>query len=134
MPRRSLPRSLRELLSFIGTGGLCYGCNLVVLYVTTGLLHLHYLPGTVVSLVLVTPLSWWLNRRLTFRSSGARAGELARFALATACNYGLVLAGMAVLIEVAGCGYLAANAIAAIVLTLLNFVVMKRSVYLGARS
>lgn len=133
-PERRLPGwrgSLRELATFIGNGGVCYACNLAILYVAAERLHLHYLVATTLCACVVTPLSWVLNRRLTFRTNGARVPELCRFALVAAAHYVIVVTGMYLLVDRAGWDYLGANVFLTVVLTLVNFAVMKGAVYIG---
>lgn len=119
----------RKFLTFVAIGSLCLGCNLVVLYVATDLVGLHYVASTVASIALVAPLSWWLNRSFTFGTTGPQAPEFLRFGLATLLNYALVLASMLILVELAGLPYLVANVVTAVFLTLLNFFVMLARVY-----
>ena len=108
---------------FLVVGGVCFTANLIVLYVGTDVLRLHYLVSMLISIVIANTLGWWLNRRWSFRSraKGLLAEYLRYFAVTlTSSAASFVL--MAVLVSGLKLHYLLASGVIAVGMTLFNFV------------
>ena len=118
------------LLRFVAVGGTCLASSMVVLFVATEWLGWHYLGGSLLAVLAPVPLSWWLNRRFTFRSRAAKGPEFLRFGLATALHYLIVMAGMYWLVDVMGFPPQPSMLGLGAAMALLNFVAMAVFVYM----
>jgi putative flippase GtrA len=78
--------------------------------------------------------SYALNRRWTFRSRARRAPELARFLCVQLVGLGCNLALLAELVEVAGAGQFAAQAVAFPAASLITFALSRQWAFAGSRS
>jgi putative flippase GtrA len=62
-------RHLAQLLRYGGIGLCCVAVNLVVLYVGTDVLGMHYLVSAGFAFALVAPFGYWLHKYLAFRET-----------------------------------------------------------------
>jgi putative flippase GtrA len=107
---------------FVLVGGLCLGVNTLVLWVLTSGLGIHYLLSTVVAFLAITPLGFFLNKVLTFRTRREYTViELPRYFALMAASVGTNLALMYLLVSVLAMWYLAASVLVAILLVCVNF-------------
>ncbi len=107
---------------FLVVGGVCFTANLIVLYVGTDVLGLHYLVSMLLSILIANTLGWWLNRRWSFRSRArGLVAEYLRYFAVTLTSSFLSLILMAVLVSGLRLHYLAASSAIAVGLTLFNF-------------
>lgn len=117
--RLSLPA---RLAAFVLVGGLCLAANTLTLWLLTTGLGVHYLVSTVIAFVSITPLGFFLNKVVTFRTRREYARiELPRYFGAMAASFALNLLLMYLLVSVLGVWYLAASVLVAVVLVLVNF-------------
>ena len=128
-PVRARPASWSSFGGFVGVGSLCYGLSLGLLWFATRWLGAGHLQATVVAGLLVAPLSWWLNRTLTFHSTEPGRAEFARFVLATATSIALAVAGMALLVDGAGLPIIPANLITTALVTIAGYTLMRIAVF-----
>ena len=113
--------------TFVLVGGLCLALNTVALWILTSLVGLHYLASTMIAFFALTPLGFWLNKVLTFRTRREYARiELPRYFSAMATSFAANLALMYLLVSVLGVWYLAASLIVAVVLVCFNFLTSDR--------
>jgi len=128
LPRASRPLGLPARLgAFVLVGGLCLALNILALWVLTSIVGLHYLASTMIAFFALTPLGFWLNKVLTFRTHRKYARiELPRYFLAMATSFAANLALMYLLVTVLGVWYLMASLIVAIALVCFNFVTSDR--------
>jgi len=113
--------------TFVLVGGLCLALNTVALWILTSLVGLHYLASTMIAFFALTPLGFWLNKVLTFRTRREYARiELPRYFSAMAASFAANLALMYLLVSVLGVWYLAASLIVAVVLVCFNFLTSDR--------
>ncbi len=123
------PASWSSLLCFSAVGALCYAISLFLLWLGTRHLGLGHLLATLVAGLLVAPLSWWLNRQLTFRSRAPGAAEFRRFVLATAGNIALAMLGMALLVDGFGLAIVPANLVTTATITVIGYTIMRLAVF-----
>jgi len=113
--------------TFVLVGGLCLALNTVALWILTSLVGLHYLASTMIAFFALTPLGFWLNKVLTFRTRREYAPiELPRYFSAMATSFAANLALMYLLVSVLGIWYVAASLIVAVVLVCFNFLTSDR--------
>ena len=107
---------------FVLVGGFCLALNTVALWILTSLVGLHYLASTMIAFFALTPLGFWMNKLLTFRTRREYAPiELPRYFAAMATSFAANLALMYLLVTVLGVWYLAASLGVAVVLVSFNF-------------
>lgn len=107
---------------FVLVGGLCLGINTLVLWVLTSGLELHYLLSTALAFLAITPLGFFLNKVLTFRTQREYTViELPRYFALMAASVAANLALMYLLVSVLGMWYLAASVLVATLLVGVNF-------------
>lgn len=108
--------------SYLLVGGLCFGANLLVLYICTGLLGIHYFASMLISIPIANTLGWLLNRNWTFSSSrGQWAAEYIRYLTVNLGSYSLSLLLMVLCVSVLKMHYLLSSGIIAVALTIINF-------------
>jgi putative flippase GtrA len=108
--------------TFVLVGGLCLAVNILVLWLLTSGLGIHYLASTVIAFFSITPLGFLLNKVLTFRTRREYARiELPRYFGAMAASFAINLLLMYLLVSVLGMWYLAASVLVAVVLVIVNF-------------
>lgn len=117
-----LPARGSQFLRFAFVGGGCFVLNVVLLYVCKEVLHLHYFLASALALLLVSAVSFFLNRRLTFRAQGVHLWrELGRYYTVNLGSFALNLGLMALLVEFLKVHYLLANVLVGIGLMAANF-------------
>jgi len=103
-------------------GGLCTLLNLAVLWLLTSGLGLHYLWSTMISFFTLTPVGFWLQKLLTFRTPRAAAPvEWPRYVVTMASSFAANLALMYLLVSRFGLWYLAASLVVTVLLLFANF-------------
>lgn len=103
-------------------GGFCTVLNLGLLWLLTSVLGLHYLLSTMASFLALTPVGFWLQKLLTFRTARRHAMlEWPRYAITMASSFAANLALMYMLVSLLGVWYLAASVVVTIVLLFANF-------------
>jgi putative flippase GtrA len=101
---------LAQLLRYGGIGLCCVAVNLVVLYVGTDLLGMHYLVSAGFAFALVAPFGYWLHKYLAFReTSPMSAAQALRYLTGFAGAAVLNVVGMVILVDGLGVQYLLAN-------------------------
>jgi putative flippase GtrA len=112
---------------FVLVGGVCLALNTIVLWMLTSVLGLHYLASTMIAFFALTPLGFWMNKILTFRTRREYARiELPRYFAAMATSFVLNLALMYLLVTGLGVWYLAASLVVAVLLVCFNFLASDR--------
>lgn len=117
-------RHLGQLVRYAGVGLCCVAVNLVVLYVGTDLMGLHYLVSAGLTFAIVAPFGYWLHKYVAFRETSPVSAEqalryLAGFAGAAVLN----IAAMAILVEGLGVEYLLANVAVAAMYFMVSYAV-----------
>ena len=101
--------------------------NLAALWVLTSALGMHYLLSTLISFLVLTPLAFWLQKLVTFRTPRERAPiEWPRYLLTMGTSLAANLALMYVLVSLIGLWYLAASVVVTVLFLIGNFLVNDR--------
>lgn len=82
----------------------------------------HYVASSVVSLVVVTAMGYWLHSRWTFPDAELGQTSFTRYAAAVGANYPLSLAGLFVFVDLLGISVLVAAPATTVILLTFNFV------------
>ncbi|HET7363891.1 MAG TPA: GtrA family protein [Burkholderiales bacterium] len=118
---------MTRFLQYAFIGALCALMNLVVLWLLTTVLGVHYLVSTLISFFTLTPVAFWLQKLVTFRTARARAPiEWPRYFATMATSLAANLVLMYLLVSLLGLWYLAANVVVIVLLLATNFVVNDR--------
>jgi putative flippase GtrA len=111
-----------DFIKFGIVGGVCFVASFVTLYASVSFLSLHYLIGTVLSIVVGNCVGWLLNRFWTFRSKDDRiCRQIAKY---LAVNLGSNVSAfflMYALVSRCGMNYLLASIVVAITMFLINY-------------
>lgn len=113
-----------KFLRYAIVGGGCTLLNLGVLWLLTSGLGLHYLVSSMVSFFALTPVGFWMQKLVTFRTPRAAAPfEWPRYFLTMGSSLAANLALMYLLVSVLGMWYLAASVVVTVLLLAANFLV-----------
>jgi putative flippase GtrA len=116
-----------KFLTYAIVGGGCALLNLAVLWLCTSLLGLHYLVSTMISFFTLTPVGFWLQKLLTFRTPRAAAGfEWPRYFVTMALSLAANISLMYLLVSLLGIWYLAASMAVTLFFLVGNFLVNNR--------
>lgn len=116
-----------KFLSYAIVGAICALLNLAALWLLTSVAGLHYLLSTLIAFFTLTPMGFWLQKLVTFRTPRERAPvEWPRFFTTMGSSLGANLLLMYVLVSVFGLWYLAASVVVTIALLATNFLVNDR--------
>lgn len=111
-----------SFLRFALVGGGCFLLNLGLLYGAKEKAHLHYLLASALSLLVVSGIGFFLNRRITFRVEGTQVWkELGRYYLVNTGSFALNLLLITLLVEGFKIYYLLANILVGVALMAANF-------------
>ena len=116
-----------KFLSYAAIGGVIALLNLAALWLLTSIAGLHYLLSTLIAFLALTPLAFWLQKLVTFRTPRERAPVewpryFATMGTSLAANLGL----MYVLVSLLGLWYLAASVVVTGLFLVANFLVNER--------
>ncbi len=114
----------QQFFRFAITGAICFGLNLLVLFVMTDLVGLHYLLSTCVSLIVVTGGSFLANRRFTFKV-GSAPGQWSRHSSVTLLSFAMAVLTMHLLVTILSMNYLVANMTVSATLMVVNFLISR---------
>lgn len=113
-----------KFLSYAAVGGICAILNLAALWLLTSVLGLHYLLSTLIAFLTLTPMGFWLQKVVTFRTPRAAARiEWPRYFTTMGSSLAANLLLMYLLVSVMGVWYLAASVMVTIALLATNFLV-----------
>jgi putative flippase GtrA len=116
-----------KFLSYAVVGGCCTLVNLGILWVLTSLAGLHYLASTLISFFALTPVGFWAQKLVTFRTPRAAAGfEWPRYFAAMGSSLAANLGLMYLLVSVLGLWYLAASLVVTVLLLAANYLINDR--------
>jgi putative flippase GtrA len=116
-----------KFISYAMVGGICTLLNLAALWLLTSVLGLHYLASTLIAFFTLTPMGFWLQKLVTFRTPRAAAGiEWPRYFATMGSSLAANLLLMYVLVSLMGVWYLAASLVVTLALLATNFLVNDR--------
>ena len=117
------PHNWIQLLKFCAVGASGYAVNLAVFSVCVELVGLHYLLAATFAFVVAVTNNFWWNRHWTFKArNGAARFQAPRFFAVSIIAFLVAAAVLELLVSVAGLPEVAAQAIAIVVATPLNFI------------
>ena len=115
----------RRFVRFNAVGAAGIGVQLWVLWLLTGVAHMHYLPATFAAVTLAVVHNFLWHRRWTWGDRPAGVRPIALFTRFAAANGAVSLAGnlaaMPLLVSVAGLTPVVANGVAIALTGVLNF-------------
>ncbi len=121
---RQIVRS--KFLRFSIIGAFCNILNLVSLYFFTTLLNLHYIFSTIISMIFLNTLGFYLNKRYTFKTKQKHFwSELWKYHTVMFSSFLSILLLMYLLVDILHIWYLYANIIISIGMVLYNFLMHK---------
>jgi putative flippase GtrA len=116
-----------KFLAYAFVGGICALLNVAAQWLCTSVIGLHYLASTLIAFFTITPLGFWLQKLLTFRTpSAAVRFEWPRYFATMGASLATNLALMYVLVSLAGVWYLFATLIVTVALLAANFLANDR--------
>jgi putative flippase GtrA len=116
-----------KFITYAVVGGCCTLANLSVLWLLTSVLGLHYLLSTMIAFLTLTPVGFWLQKLVTFRTPRAAAAvEWPRYFATMGSSFAANLALMYALVSLLGLWYLAASLVVTVLLLATNFLVNDR--------
>jgi putative flippase GtrA len=116
-----------KFISYAVVGGVCTLLNLAALWLLTSVAGIHYLVSTMIAFVTLTPVGFWLQKLVTFRTPHAAARvEWPRYFVTMGSSFAANIALMYVLVSMLGLWYLAASVVVTLVLLATNFLVNDR--------
>jgi len=116
-----------KFLVYAAAGGVCTLLSLVMQWLLTSGAGVHYLLSALIAFLFLTPLGFWLQKLVTFRTPRAAARvEWPRYFLTMGASLSAYLAMMYLLVSLLGVWYLLAAMIAALALLVANFLVNDR--------
>jgi putative flippase GtrA len=128
----SHPRgAIRQLLDFGGVGAIGTVIKLLLMYVLTDWLGLHYMVSYALSFAVVVTHNYLLNSVWTFRYRLSAPG-LGRYLLVSCVSAGARAVIVFLLTDVVGIWYMMSTIMAILIGFLLNFAISRRWVWFGA--
>lgn len=113
---------VREGFRFLIIGGTCFLLGLLLVFVFTDHLKLHYLLSLSLALLVVNFVGWLLNRFWTFNVAPRRSlAEFLRYLLVNLAGFLITLGAVHLLVSQFGMHYLWASACVAVGMTIPNF-------------
>ena len=113
----------REFARFCFVGAVCAACNILLLWLLTGIAGFNYLVSCSISFGVINGLGFIANKYFVFaRGNSNWASELVKYYVTMLGSLALNLGLMWCLVEVARLGYLAAAAVVTVSLAFFNFV------------
>lgn len=126
-------KNLYEIVRFIAAGGACLLLELACLYGLTEWAGLHYLYSAAVAFVISLLANYWLCRVWVFeggrRKQSLRAGVL--FFGSSVAGLGINQLCMYAFVDLAGIYYMVAKLLAAVIVTVWNFVLKRYALSMG---
>lgn len=120
-------QGIPELLRFCVVGGFSFACNFAVIVFLTEELGLNYLLSILVCFGITTLVSFWLNRRWTYRKNhGSATRDLRRYLTTTLVQMGFSLGLCSLCVEVFHWPYRLAVIFLSIMLVPVNYWLHRR--------
>ena len=116
-----------EVIRYAITGCLSAGLNVAIVVGLTEWAHFHYLVSTTFCFMIVTGVSFWLNRRWTFgKQGGNAAADLTRYVSALLANLLVSLVLSYALVEYCSIPYALATVILSAIFAPVSFLIHRQ--------
>jgi putative flippase GtrA len=119
-----------QFFRFLLVGGFCTLQNIFWLYLLTTILGLHYIVSTIILMITVNSLGFYLNNRYTFKHSDhsfqSFIKKLLKYHTVMFSSFLTILVLMFVLVDIFKIWYLLANILITIGITIYNFTAHKK--------
>ena len=115
---------------FVVIGAFCTLQNIVWLYILTTVLGLHYIVSTVILMLSVNSLGFYLNRKYTFKPDKKNdfktiIPELLKYHFVMLSSFMIIILLMYILVEFFNVWYILANLIVSLGMTIYNYLAHK---------
>lgn len=111
-----------KVSKFLAIGGVCAVLHIGILHGLTSVLKINYLVSTIVAILVVNFVSFYLNKNYTFRTKKHLFWrELWKFYGVMASSHFINIVGVFILVDMIKIGYLLANIFCAAFLTPFNY-------------
>ncbi len=112
-----------RIMKFLGVGGFCAILNLVLVYSLTDIFKINYLFSTIIAIIIVNFVSFFLNKRYTFVTKKKLFWrELWKYYSVMTSSYVLNVLGVFILVDLINIWYFYANIIFMAILTPFNYI------------
>lgn len=116
---------------FLVVGLFCTLQNVFWLYLLTTILKFHYLISTIILMITVNSLGFYLNKRYTFQTQKTRTlksvfTELIKYHTVMLSSSLIILVLMYVFVDIFGIWYILSNLVISIGMSIYNFLIHKR--------
>lgn len=124
--RRLWRRLDKKIIKFCGIGALCASLNLGTLYLLTNVLNFNYLVSTLIALIFINFIGFYLNKYYTFKSKKKRFWqELWKYYSVMCSSFILNLILMYLLVDILHIWYLYASLSITICFIVFNYLMHK---------
>ncbi|MBE9223115.1 GtrA family protein [Cyanobacterium stanieri LEGE 03274] len=113
----------KKVGNFLAIGGICAILYLTIVYCLTSGLGVNYLASTILAIIFVNFVSFYLNKKLTFKTRNKLFWrELWKFYSVMASSHFLNIMGVFILVDIIKLNYLLANIFCTATLTPVNYI------------
>ncbi len=124
-------RTIKQFKRNFVAGAFTASLDIILLYVMTDILHIHYLISGTISFSLATALLYFISKRWIFDKSKLSSGhqEMVAFYFISVTGVILTAALMFFFVDIMGIWYMASKIAVALIIFLINFWMKKRFVF-----
>jgi putative flippase GtrA len=116
-----------KFFRYSSIGAFCACQNIAILYFFKSILNLHYIFATIIQMIFVNSIGFYLNRRYTFKTEINNFwSELWKYHTVMFSGFLTVLLLMYIFVDILNIWYLYAFIIVTIVMTIFNFLMHKK--------
>jgi putative flippase GtrA len=127
--RARIPNSLliNQFLRFFFIGGFCASLNILILYILTGILNLHYSFSILIQTLVVNSIGFYLNKKFTFKKNkDSFWREFLKYHTVMFSSFLLVLLLMFLFVDIFHVWYLFSFFIVSVIMISYNFISHKK--------
>ena len=126
-------RNFLEIFRFVIAGGGCLLLELAFLYVLTEWVRMHYLYSSAIAFVISVLVNYWLCRVWVFEGGNKKQSLKAAslFFGSSVAGLGINQLCMYTFVDLMGIYYMAAKLLAAVIVTVWNFVLKRYALKMG---
>ncbi|MGZ8191390.1 MAG: GtrA family protein [Methylococcaceae bacterium] len=120
----------RNFVKFILIGGFCASLNLILFFVFTNLLGMHYILSLVALTIIVNSIGFYLNKRYTFKSAKKSfLYDLYKYHLVMLSSLMISILFMYLLVDILNFGHIYSFLTVTVIMTVYNFLVHNKWTY-----